>query len=51
MFQFGFFDLIQAWYDLNDGFDENVIWRHDMTRALDLPLHEAIAKSRVINSG
>ena len=51
MFRFGFSDLIQAWHALNDGLDENVTWRHDMTQALDLPLHEAITESRVTNSG
>ena len=30
---------------------KNVSWIQDITQALDLPLHEAIAKSRVINSG
>ena len=42
-----FSDLIQEWYDSNDGLDEDVAWRHGMTQALDLPLHEDIAKSRV----
>ena len=35
----------------NDGLDEDVAWRHGMTQALNLPLHDVIAKSRVINSG
>ena len=48
VFHFGCFDLIQA---LHDGWAENLSWRHGMTQALGLPLHEAIAKSRVINSG
>ena len=47
----GFSDLIQEWHDSNDGLDEDVDWIHDMTQALDLPLHDVIAKSRVINSG
>ena len=51
VFRFGFSDLIQAWHALKDGLDENVTWRHDMTQALDLPLHEAITERRVINSG
>ena len=50
-FRFGFFYLIQEWHDSNDGLDEDVAWRHDMTQALDLPLHDVIAKSRVINGG
>ena len=50
VFRFGFSDLIQGWHALNDGWDENVAWRNGMTQALDLPLHEAITKSRVTNS-
>ena len=34
----------------NDGWDKNVTWRHDMTQALGLPLHDVITKNRVINS-
>ena len=51
VFRFGFSDLIQAWHDSNDGVDEDVARRHDMTQALGLPLHDVISKSRVINSG
>ena len=51
MFRFGFSDLIQEWHDSNDGLDEDVAWRHDMTQALDLPLHDVIANNRVINIG
>ena len=49
--EFEFSDLIEAWHDSNDGLDENVTWRHYMTQALDLPLHEVITKSRVMDSG
>ena len=51
MFRFGLSDLIKALYDSNDGLDEDGAWRHDTTQALDLPLHDVIAKIRVIDSG
>ena len=51
VFGFGFSDLSQAWHDSNDGLDDNLSWGHDMPKALCLPLHDAIAKSRVINIG
>ena len=51
MFRFGFSDLIQEGHDSNDVLDEHVAWRHGMTQALDLPLHDVIGKSRVMNSG
>ena len=61
VFGFGFSDIIQEGHDSNGGLDEDLAWRHDITRAsasrlaspkaLDLPLHEAIGKSRVISSG
>ena len=51
MFRFGFSDLIQEGHDSSDGLDEDVPWRHDMTKSLDLPLHNAIGKSRVMDSG
>ena len=52
-FRFGFSDLIQVWHDLNDCWfgREYDGWRHGMTQALGLPLHEVITKSSVINNG
>ena len=38
-------------YDSNEGLGKNVTWRHGITQALGLPLHDAVAKSRVMNSG
>ena len=46
-----FSELIQEWHDSNDGLDEDVAWRYGITQVLDLPLHDIIGKSRVINSG
>ena len=47
VFGFGFSNLIQAWHRLGQ---ESNDWGHGMTQALGLPLHEFIAKNRVINS-
>ena len=35
-------DLIQEWHDSNEGLDEDVAWRCEITQALDLTLHDVM---------
>ena len=50
--ELGFPTRFRNGHDSNGGLGEDVAWRHGMTQALNLPLHDdGIAKSRMINSG